>query len=453
MVIYKSFVKFSQCKNHRILYIDKEDGSVERDFLKDVDLLFQNNKELIDKLADEKRILESLFLDNRIPEDLKKDLLSPYNALVEVIEKRIDIYKTMKQTKQIPNLVGVLHNEVQKKYLISILKNLQELAKRRNINIICFTLENVNINEGLVAGLIVDGSSITQQTVSIPKCTFNLGYYSKVENVNKIKQIHMMYKSIVVNPVNIFNQAVVFDVLSSVQVLKEHILPVSTLSPSIISEYLLNSDTVFLLPEKGVHSNTVVKIEKHSQNRKNNCSIEIGEICQYCSEKNLYLCVKKMIANKRYMVVQGKKALLWNGSLLEARVYVQKGITGKWGITELIAKNEIFIKDSIYKDTADELERILINIIPDKVEEIIQSLENISLNICSYMDYYFLHLGSSTIDFIIDEEGNPFIIGFGGWDQKNYLFKLNGKHIWDKYISNSVDYLLYLKNSECMEET
>ena len=157
--------------------------------------------------------------------------------------------------------------------------------------------------------------------------------------------------------------------------------------------------------------------------------------------------VKKMIANKKYVVVQGKKTLLWNGAPLEARVYVQKGITGMWSITEMISKNEMFLKDSIYKDTADELERVLLDIIPNRATDIKGKLEKYSLNACSYLDYYFSYLGSCSVDFIIDEQGNPFIIGFGGWDQKDYLFKLNGKHTWDKYLANSIEYLLYLKYS------
>lgn len=421
---------------------------MEKNFYKEIDSLFDNNKALIDKLAEEKKLLENLFLDNRIPEEFKRDLLTPYNNLGEVIDKRVDMYRSLKEAKEVPNLVGFLYNKVQQKYMSSILKNLQELSERRSISIICFTVGNVNLEEGLVEGLLVDASSITQRIVSIPECIFNIGYYSKSKNANKVKQMYMLYGSIVVNPMNIFNQTVVFDVLSSVPAIKDSILPVSTLSPSIISEYLSKSNTVFLLPERGRYNNAAVRIEKVSENKSNNCMIETGGIRRYCDEENLYLCVKKMISKKSYVAVQGTKTILWNGAPLEARVYIQKGITGKWNVTEMIAKNEIFFKDSNYKDTVDELENVLLYIIPNKVEDIKQKLENYALNICSYLDYYFLHLGSCVLDFIIDENGMPFLIAFGGWDKKDYLFKLNGKGIWDKYLSNSIDYLLYLKHAE-----
>lgn len=421
---------------------------MDADYLKKIDALFGSNKQLINKLAEEKRLLDSLFLDNRIPEEFKTDLLEPYNTLTEVIDKRMNIYRFLKESKEVPNLVGLLYNESQQNYLNSILKNLQELSESKNINIICFNLKNVNIQDGLVEGQLVVGSSITHCIVSIPKCTINIGHYSKSENINKIKQMHIMHDSIVVNPVNIFNQAVIFDVLSAMPDIKDCIPPVSTLSPSILSEYLLNSNMVFLLPERGHHSNVAIRIEKHSQNGKDNCSIKTGSSRQYCSENDLYAYIKKMIGNKKYVAVQGKETLLWNDAPLEARVYVQKGIRGKWRVTEMISKNEIFYKDSIYKDTVDELEKTLLKVIPNKTGDIMQNLESYSLNICSYLDYYFLHLGNCTVDFIIDSEGNAFFIGFGGWDKKNYLFKLNGNYAWDKYITKSIDYLIYLKNAE-----
>lgn len=424
---------------------------MEKDFLKGIDSLFDNNKEIINKLEEEKRLLESLFLDNRIPEELKMDILEPYSALAEVIDRRVEIYRSLKQTKEIPNLVGLLYNETKQKYTSSILKNLQQLSEKRGINIICFTLANVNIQEGLVEGLLVIGSLITHQTVSLPKCIFNIGHYLKTGNIGKIKQMSQVYGSKVVNSVNIFNQAVVFDILSAVSSIKECILPVSSLTPSILSEYLETSNTIFLLPERGFYNKPAIRIEKYSANKRNNCSIETGGNTQYCGEKNLYTYVKKMISSKKYLAIQGKKTLLWNGSPLEARVYIQKGITGTWAITEMIAKNEIFLKDSIYKYTVDELEKTLINIVPNKIEDIIRDLENFSVNICSYLDYYFIYLGSCILDFVIDEDGKPFLLAFGGWDLKDYLFKLNDNSNWEKYLSNSVDYLLYLKDSESQD--
>lgn len=424
---------------------------MEEDFLKEVDTLFDKNKELIDKLLEEKRLLESMFLDNRIPEKLKKSVLKPYNALTEVIDKRVDIYKTLRQVKEVSDMVGLLYNQTKKNYMGSVMKNLQGLSEKRGIKIVCFTIDDVNLEEGLVEGEVVEPSSITKRTVSIPKYILNIGCYLNPKNVNIIRQLQMINGSEVVNPVNIFNQAVVFDILSSLSGISKYILPVSTLSPSTISEYLADTNTLFLLPERGGHNNAAIRIQKKVKDRSNVYRIGISGSWQYCDEENLYLYIRKVIANKKYIVLKGRNTILWNGAPLEARVYVQKGFTGKWDVTQMIAKNEMFFSGSIYEDTVDDLDRVLSNIIADKIEDIQRKLENLALNICSYLEFYFAGLGSSTVDFIIDEEGIPFLIGFSGWDQKDYLFKINGKDTWDKYITNSMDYLLYLEHNNMQD--
>jgi hypothetical protein len=146
--------------------------------------------------------------------------------------------------------------------------------------------------------------------------------------------------------------------------------------------------------------------------------------------------------------MKGEKALSWNDSPLEARVYVQKGATGTWGITGMIAKNEIFLDNSIYKDTADSLQKVLLNIEPEIIEAIEENLSNYSINICVYMDYYISKLGSCILDFILDERGMPYLIHFGGVEQKEYMLKLGGKDVLIRYLTNLIDYLLYLKNKD-----
>jgi hypothetical protein len=69
--------------------------------------------------------------------------MAPYNALVEVVDRRVDIYKTLKRVKKETNLVGFLYNETQQKYMKSIVKKLQELSERRNVKIVCLRLRNV----------------------------------------------------------------------------------------------------------------------------------------------------------------------------------------------------------------------------------------------------------------------------------------------------------------------
>lgn len=421
---------------------------MDSDFSKDLDTLFDNSKNLMGKLTKEKQSLQDIFIDNSVPDEFKEDILGSYNDLDEVIDKISYIYQSLKKYKDVPELVGLLYNEQQDKHLNNILKNLKEMLNKTDMKVICFTLNNVNLEEGLVRGTIVSDSLITESKVSIPKFIFNIGNYTKSYNINKIKKMYMEYGLKVINPVNVFNQSIVFDILSSVSVFKRCTFPSSTISPSIILEYFKNTNKVFLIPEKGFNDNIAIIIEKYIENGEIRFCIRNGSNRKYCSPKNLYENIRKIILNKKYIALKGCETLLWNNYPLEARVYVQKGINGKWGVTKIIGKNDIFTKDPIYGDTIDEVNRILPRIIPGKADIVMKNLKNYSINICLYMEYYFLNIGSCVVDFVIDENGNPFLIFFGGFDQNNYLFELNGKNVWGKYITNSIEYLIYLNKVE-----
>ncbi len=423
-----------------------------RGFLKEIRDLFLINKKMLHCLLREKKLFENLFLDNSIPEDTKYKLLDTYNPLMEVIDKRFLIHSSFLEINKIPDLLGILYNKTQEDYLNLFSKNLQNLSNKRNIHMICFTLENVNLEKDLVEGLLIEKTSMRYQSVTMPKFILNIGTYSKFSKKTKINQLMKMQGYLLINPINNLNQAVLFDILSSLPAIKNCILPFSTLSFLIISEYLSNSNRIFLLPEIRGLNPSAIQIEKKSLKSNSKYSIKTREKHQYCNKDKLYFHVQKLIRNKRYLVVQGKDLLFWNGVPLEARVYIQKGIAGKWSITKMIGKNEIFLKDSLVYDTVDELETLLVKIIPEKVDCIIKNLANLSLNICTFLDYYIPNFGNFMLDFIFDEEGSPFILHVGGWDSKNYLLRLNGKNLWDQYIRNAIDYLLFLQQKRVRED-
>lgn len=420
-------------------------------FNNDIENLFENNKDIIDKLMAEKRLLENIFLDNRTPQQFKKELLASYSSLSEMIGKRLEVNKIIMESRGDLDILGILYNESQERYIRSLIRNLLDISDRKKVNIICFTIDNLDLNSGLITGTLISGSSVKDSTVTIPKFIYNIGYYTKPYNRNKIKQLCMTYDSVVVNPINNFNQAVVFDILSSLPYAKDFLLPFSRLTPSILEDYLDYSNSLFLVPESGLVRNEAIRVERTGSEANNQFVVFAGNNRLYFDEANPFQGIKKMLGNKPYMVMQGRRALMWNESPLEARVYIQKDITGKWNVTDIIAKNEIFFKDSIYEDTADDLRKVLLDCAPDEVDDIIQSLTNYSKNTCVYLDYYFSQLGSCTLDFIIDKRGMPYLIYFGGWDQKDYLFRLNEKDSWDKYINNTINYLIYLKSVDDQE--
>jgi hypothetical protein len=412
---------------------------------KEIDDLYENNKAIIDKLMNEKKLLENVFLDNRLQERFKKDLFQTYRAIDEIIEKRSELDAMLRKTKEIPGAVGVIYNKIQQRYISYIIQALKKASISKQIDIICFTIDKVDIQSGLVNGIVISGDICEHRCTAIPSAICNIGCHSGVESKSKIKQLSSVHNAVVVNPVNIFNQAIMFDIVSSLPNSKVFLLPFAKLTPSIINEYFKDTEYVFLIPERGIYDNKSIKIKKRSETEDGGYSIEAEGTLRFCSKDELFRKINGILGNKKYMVMKGSKVLNWNGSPLEARIYVQKGITGKWNITEMIAKNEIFSNASKYKDIIDNLNTVLLYTAPEKIKAIESLLASYSMNICVYLEHHIPGIANCTIDFIIDENGMPFFTHFGGWEQKDFLYKLNGENIWDKYMNCSIDYLIYLK--------
>lgn len=415
----------------------------EHNLFEQTETIFDNSRKIIEMLLNEKKMLESVFLDNRIPEQFKKDLLTSYKTLGEVYEKRTEFNNKLKKTKSIVNSIGILHNKKQKTYIDNITIYLKMLSENKNMSILCFTIDNLDLQQELVSGDLIDKEGIKQCTTSIPPLIYNIGCYSKYINIKKIKHLYMVNNIIIVNPVNRFNQMVIFDILNSLSCSKNFLQSFEKFSPSALKKYLKKYNSIFLIPEKEMIKRLIIKVFKNPDSD-NKYIIDLGNNHQTCTEKKLFQNIKNMTGNNKFIIMKGFNTLNWNNVPLESRVYAQKDITGKWTITEMIAKNEIFLNNSIYKDTVDELTRVLLNIIPDQTDIIIEKLSNYTKNICSYLDYYFSELGSCTLDFALDETGNPYIFNFSGWEQKDFLFMLNNNDSWLNYLYKSIDYLIYL---------
>ena len=142
-------------------------------------------------------------------------------------------------------------------------------------------------------------------------------------------------------------------------------------------------------------------------------------------------------------MILGLHTLMWNNLPLEARVYVQKGITGNWSVTAMIGKHELFSTGSLYNQTSQNLGRILLDLCPNQLNKITKQLTNHSLNICSYLDHYIPDLGCCTLDYVLEQNGKPSLIYLGGWEQNDYLYTVD-KNLWLKYHENALDYLQYL---------
>jgi alpha-glucuronidase len=135
----------------------------------------------------------------------------------------------------------------------------------------------------------------------------------------------------------------------------------------------------------------------------------------------------------------------WGSSPLEIRAYVQKGKSAQWHVLDIIGKREIFSKGSIYDKHSETLTTIWNKTSFGDAVDVIGKLTHAALRVSELLDYYMPNLGCCCIDFMISTEGDPYLIGVGGFEQNDYLYQLDNKSSWITYIHNIFLYLLFLK--------
>ena len=273
--------------------------------------------------------------------------------------------------------------------------------------------------------------------------------HTKPESVKKIRYLRMLTDTVVINPLNRFYQHILFEMIASIIKTKDIILPYATISRSSVERFAKRYQRFFLLPQRTSKEYGVVSVSKISgSNQENIFEIFFENMKLAVKEEDLYLELIKIIRYKKYMLVKDPGPVMWNHSPLELRVYVQKGLTGRWSVVEIIAKKSLLSKKSLTNMICDALPEVLIELFPDKLGAIKALLHDTALDISILLNYYIPNMGSCFIDFILDDQGRPYVINIGGFEQEDYLYDFNEGRAWKKYIKNAGQYLVYLSDKE-----
>lgn len=317
------------------------------------------------------------------------------------------------------------------------------------VAVMLFTIEDLDLGAGIVEGKLLTRSGEMQCLASIPPLIYNITLHSKRSSIKTMRGLRKSEVTTVVNPLNFFNQTIIFDILSSLSPAKDCLLPYTQYNVETLKEYLDCNDSVVLLPERGILNNRAIRIRKNLQAQESYAYvISFGEINYQCDERSVFRAVGNLVRNRKYLLVEDIDPVMLGDSPLEARVFVQKDNENKWQVTEKIAKSELLYPGRRSQHTATKLHTALIKRVPNNLSQILERLEHHSINNSAYLDYYLPDVGSLMFDYLIDAQGNPRLIYVGGWDCRDFLYTLQDQADWHKYLANCFHYLRYLKESK-----
>jgi hypothetical protein len=333
--------------------------------------------------------------------------------------------------------IGFVYNPKDTRLPFYLNEFVQTLPNREDVEFVCFSLSDIKFDSMTVFCTIVNGKGIFEQKANLPKLIFNFGYHTKLENIKAMRQLRTAAGYKVINPINRFNQAVIYDIVRSFPQSDQFLLPFCSLSKEKTMQQLEKSNVLYLLPERGLSAENFIRAEKAPDQL---VKISAGAKELFCSQNELYDNLLKMTTGKRYISMEGITLLQRNGLPLEARIYMQKNEKNQWKPAFSAAKSDILSYDSTYQDTRDDLSSALFEAAPKTADEISENICNLSVTLSSYLDYYVIDMASATLDFVIGNDGHPYLLMYSGCEQR---FRASNESAERIYYYNIFRYMLH----------
>jgi hypothetical protein len=410
--------------------------------LKFAQFLYENGMTILDLFTREKELLDMLTNVEGYFDSFQAELAEVKKYSEEIVKKRQyfnDLFMRLQHPKEIK--LGVVCPTKKQHFTAQLMTYMKELSFEFDLDIILFSIDDLDLEKDIVKGTLISGLKAEEAFTVIPRFIYNVTMHTKYSSVQKMKQLRKREGITVVNPINRLNQSVVFDIIHSLPQSNQYLPAYTSLSSSSVTEFIKEHQTVYLIPERGsIHTEAleIKMIEKEQY------MISLGQTSYITEGKELFTHLKELTRNKKYMTLEGPPLLTWMDVPLEARVYVQKNSMGHWEVTELIAKSELFSKGSIYHHMSEQLQKVLLDLLPNETNKLIKKLINYSVESCTYLDYYIPDLGSCKLDFVFSKNADPLLMFVGGWEHNDYFYNVKEQSSWSHYIKNTFHYLRFL---------
>lgn len=270
----------------------------------------------------------------------------------------------------------------------------------KNISIVFFTINNIDLNNRKVRGIIASSLGIKKGEFKIPKIVFNFSKQCKKVNIKKLKLLCEIDEIEIINETNKFNQIMIMEILSSFRSTKRYILNYNKLSKKEISINHSTENSFLVMPKVGSSFNKMIYID---------------QMKPYIGYEEKLVQSKITTRSNKSLIIKYPKLKVYEDHLFVARTFVQKSSKKMWK----------------YLYTSTNLNE---NIIP---QGIINELETVSIKAVNYINNYIPSLGICFIDFVFGKNMKPYFLHFGGWD-KQLLYEEGNEILHKEFCENLI---------------
>ncbi|MEK3917644.1 YheC/YheD family protein [Paenibacillus sp. FSL H7-0331] len=329
-------------------------------------------------------------------------------------------------------------------------KRILELCHRYhnlNLKLIAFTPADIIWKEQRIIGLGLKKGRWTQSSFPFPYVVYNQSFNKKTVTTQRLEMVLGRNKCF--NSINFFNKWDLYNVLKQSNL--KSCVPDTFLYHGVkISELLKKYKLLYIKPYYGCKGKSVYRVEltDHGDIHISLHSLAPRIICR--KYENLQEKLDKLLGQKKkYIVQQGIRMSQLDQKYFDIRVLVQKNIVGEWTVSSLacrVAYKHYFntsICEAMY-DAAEILPRFFA---PLKMNEILQTLQELSINAAYEAETHIGSLGELSVDFVLDEHSKLRIMELNGKPQKNIYKDLKSIKHTKLIYSRPMEYAYYLSQN------
>jgi hypothetical protein len=335
-------------------------------------------------------------------------------------------------------LIGIL---VTKRNSRKRILELYERYHNLNLKLYAFTPADILWEEQRIIGLSLKKGIWKQSSFPFPHVVYNRCFNKKLITIQRLEKA--IGKNKCFNNINFFNKWDLYNLLQQSD-LKAYVPDTFLYNEVNVSELLEKYKLVYIKPLYGSKGKSVYRVELTDNG---DIHISLHSLApRYICRKNESIQEKldKLLGLTKYMVQQGIHMSQFDHQYFDIRVLVQKDILGEWTVSIItcrVAYEHYFntsMCESIY-EVSEILPRLFS---PEKMNKILRSLYEVSVTAAHEADIHMGSLGELSVDFVLDEQRELWIIELNGKPQKNIYKDL--KSIKRKIYSRPLEYAYYL---------
>jgi len=311
-------------------------------------------------------------------------------------------------------MIGILCNIRRERAIARYLHNmLKVVAKGRGVPVVVFSIPNVNLLEGTVFGSLVSGEKIKPVKVSLPKLIFNFAVQNRKSDIKKFRSLMEIENITLINATNQFNQLQIMEMLLSNSKTKIFILPYVNYSKEDAYANATENGNFILKP---VNKQSLSRI---IYSKRVDYGLELYSLygCSSCHKRDIQETVHSIVNKGKWMLLKTPSLVTYKNKIFIVRTYIQRKPDGDWEvILRTIISHDEIVNDNLAK-----------------------RIDIASLQIIDCVNCFIPDIGICFIDFVLDLRGNPYLLNFGGWDER-LLTKKQNRSVRIKLCKNVVDY-------------